>query len=102
MSRIEQLKKLVQIDPDDPLGHYGLALEYMNLERWGEAVACFAASIERDPNSAATYYHKARAEIAARSADDARATLSRGIEVAGAAGDEKTQREMQELLDTVV
>ena len=102
MSRIEQLKKLVQIEPDDPLGHYGLALEYMNLEQWGNAAACFAATIERDPNCAAAFYHKARAEIAARSAAEARATLSRGIEVAGAAGDEKTQREMRELLDTVV
>ncbi|MCH7873475.1 MAG: hypothetical protein IID33_17390 [Planctomycetes bacterium] len=102
MPRIEQLQKLVQMDPDDALGHYGLALEYLNLEQWGDAAASFASTIERDPNCAAAYYHKARAEIAARSSDEAHATLTRGIEVAGAVGDEKTQREMRELLDTVV
>lgn len=102
MSRIDQLRKLAQLEPDDPLAHYGLALECINLEDWGQAIRSFGETLRLDPNYTAAYYHKARAEIGARLTEDARNTLERGIQAANAAGDEKTAREMCELRDTVV
>jgi tetratricopeptide (TPR) repeat protein len=101
MSRLEQLKKLLSIAPNDPMSHYGLGLEYINLEQFDDAAAAFARAVEVDAKYSAAYYHKARAEIHAGRADDARRTLTAGIAVAKAAGDWHTQGEMQQLLDSI-
>ena len=101
MSRLEQLQELVATSPDDPLTHYSLALEYNNLERWDDAIAAFEAALKVDAHYSAAYYHKARAEIKASRREAARSTLTVGIEIAGAAGDAKTVREMKDLLDTI-
>src|SRR5688572_27230115 len=101
MSRLEQLKKLVTLAPNDPMSHYGLGLEYINLEQWDESAAAFAKAIDVDAKYSAAYYHKARAEIRAGREADARQTLSNGIAVAKAAGDWHTQGEMQQLLDSI-
>ncbi len=98
MSRLEQLRKLVLVDPADPLSHYGLALELLNLERWQEAADAFGQAIECDPNYSAAYYHQARAYQADGQAESARDVLTRGIEVAAAQGDLKTVGEMRDLL----
>ncbi len=101
MSRLEQLKKLAEMSPDDPLAHYAVALEYNNLERHDDAIAAFEQALRVDPNYIAAYYHKARAEIRAGRHTAARGTLKVGVEVAGAAGDAKTVREMGDLLGTI-
>lgn len=101
MSRLEQLKKLVAIAPQDPLSHYGVGLEFINLQMWDDAAAAFAKAIEVDANYSAAYYHKARAEIAADRPDDARETLERGLSVAQANGDFKTENEMRQLADSI-
>lgn len=97
MSRLEQLKKLVMLEPNDPMSHYGLGLEYINLEQWEEAAAAFAQAIAVNEQYSAAYYHKARAELAAGRNADAVATLDHGMEVARTAGDWKTENEMREL-----
>ena len=99
--RLERLRRLTELDPDDPLTHYGLALEYLKLERWDQAIAAFERTLQIDPNYSAAYYHKARAELGAARPDAAAETLRRGIEVARAAGDMKTEQEMRELLEAI-
>lgn len=99
--RLEQLRKLAALDPADPMGHYGVGLELMNLERWADAAAAFAQAIAADAKYSAAYYHKARAEIAAQQPDAARDTLTLGMGVARNHGDWKTANEMQDLLDTL-
>jgi tetratricopeptide (TPR) repeat protein len=101
MSRLEQLQKLVHAAGDDPLSHYGLALEYLNLERWDEAAAAFAEALRLDANYSAAYYHKARAEIGGKRPEAARETLTKGMAVAEAAGDWKTRDEMRELMESI-
>lgn len=101
MSRLEALKKLAEASPGDPLAHYAVGLEYLNQEHYEEAVTAFARALEVDAEYSAAYYHKARAEIRAGRKEAARQTLARGVEVARGAGDMKTVREMQELLDTI-
>ncbi|MGD8452501.1 MAG: tetratricopeptide repeat protein [Phycisphaerae bacterium] len=101
MSRLEQLRKLLEAAPDDPLAHYVLGLEHANLAQYDEAIAAFAGALAVDARYSAAYYHKAKAEIKAGRRDDARQTLTAGLEVARSAGDMKTAREMQDLLDTI-
>jgi tetratricopeptide (TPR) repeat protein len=101
MSRLAQLQKLAQLAPNDPLTHYGLGLECMNLQDWPAAIAAFAAAIRVDAGYSAAYYHKARAELAAGLAAEARASLEAGLAVAKTKGDWKTQNEMRELLESI-
>lgn len=101
MTRLEQLTKLVRVAPDDPLSHYGLALEYINQGAWADAITSFGRVLELNPNYSAAYYHRARCEIQVGRTDEARGTLTKGMASAQAAGDWKTRNEMQELLDTL-
>lgn len=101
MTRLEKLRKLVQIDPSDPLAHYGVGLECLNQSLLDEAIDAFDGAIRASEKYSAAYYHKARAQIAAGRGDDARATLERGMAVAKSAGDWHTQGEMQALLETI-
>lgn len=100
MSRLEQLRKLAALQPDDPMTHYGVGLECINLEQWDDAIAAFARALEADGSYSAAYYHKGRAEISAGRVDAARETLTRGMESARNAGDWKTEGEMRELLES--
>lgn len=83
------------------MGHYGVGLELIQLQRWAEAVEAFGQAISADSNYSAAYYHQARAQIANSDPDGARATLTTGIEVAKNVGDMKTVNEMMELQETI-
>ena len=101
MSRLEQLQKLVAAQPDDPLGHYGVALELMQLERWQEAVAAFERALAIDDGYSAAHYQKARALVKLGRREEARATLRTGIAAAQAKGETHTADSMREMLETL-
>ncbi len=101
MTRLEKLQKLAAATPQDPLAHFAIGLEHLNLEQYPQAVAAFAQALAVDSRYVAGYYHKARAEIRAGQHEAAQRTLQAGIDVAQAAGDAKTVREMKELLVTI-
>lgn len=101
MSRLEQLRKLALLEPADPLTHYGLGIEYLNLQRFDEAVAAFDAALAADARYSTAYYHKARAHAGAGRTADARSTLEAGMVVAREAGDWHAEGEMRALLETL-
>ena len=101
MSRLEQLRKLAEIEPDDPMSHYGVGLECVNREMWIDAIGAFERALRADAGYCAAYYHKARAELAAERSDDARRTLDTGMRCAADVADEKTLAEMRELLESI-
>jgi len=101
MSRLDSLRKLVALDPNDPLPHYGVGIELIQLEQWAEAVAAFDRAITLNPKYSVAYYHKARAQIGAGQSDEARATLTGGREAARSAGDWHAEGEMRELLESL-
>ena len=101
MSRLEQLQKLAAIEPNDPLSHFGVGLELINLERWTEAAEAFAATIQCDANYSAAYFQQGRCYHAAGETDAAREALTQGVTVAHQQGDMKTVGEMRELLDSL-
>lgn len=101
MTRLEQLQKLVEVCPDDPLTHYGVGLEFINLERWEDAIASMRKTLDVDPQYSVAYYHLARAQIKADRHEEAAESLRRGMTVAHEKGDWKTEAEMRDLLDTI-
>jgi len=101
MLRIEQLRRLVQAEPGDPLAHYGLGLELLNLGQWSDAVESFSTAMQIDPDFVAAYFHGARALLHAGRPDEARQFLQRGLELANRTGDAKTADEMRGLLESI-
>ncbi len=101
MTRLEQLRKMVALQPDDAMLHYGIGLEYAKLEQPDQAIAAFERAIELDGKFSAAYYHKARTEIGAGRHDAARTTLTAGVEAAKTVDDSHLQEKMSELLDAL-
>ena len=97
MTRLERLKKLGELEPKDPLAHYGLGLEYSKLQQWDRAIAAFDDAIAANKKYAMAFYHKARAELGAGRTADARQTVTAGIKSARSAADRHTERELREL-----
>lgn len=56
-SRIEQLEKFLEQNPDDSFVKYALAMEYIKLGDDATALSFFISVLEKDPDYTGTYYH---------------------------------------------
>lgn len=101
MSRLDQLRKLAAAEPSDPLAHYGIALECVQLERWEEAIEAFEQTLAIDYAYVAAYFQKARTELKLGRRPAATATLQAGVQIAAAQGDTHSLSKMKELLETL-
>lgn len=101
MSRLERLQRLANTQPDDPFLHYGVGLEFTNLEQWPEAIAAFDRALALDARYVAAHVQKARAEIKLSHAAAARAALTAGLAAANAAGDAHAADEMRKMLEAL-
>ena len=99
MPSIDQLEKLLALDPADAFVLYGLAMEYAKIAQNDRAFDYFDRCIAADPAYCYAYFHKARVQSEAGQTSDAIDTLNRGINAAKAAGDTHAMSEMRELLD---
>ena len=54
--KIEQFKKILQLDPKDETLWFGLGKAYMSDENWTEAVPALEKCIEVRPNYSAAYF----------------------------------------------
>lgn len=97
--RVEQLKKMLEEEPDDAFCLYGLAQEYARQGDHERALEYFHRTIEVDPDSCYSYYHMARVQAEDGHIDDAKATLAKGIEAAQRVRDAKAEGELHDLLD---
>jgi len=102
VTRLEQLQKLAAAQPHDPLAHYGVGLEHMNLQQWEPAIAAFDRALQADANYVAAYMQKARAELKLGRRTAALQTLQRGVALARAQGDRHAADEMNKLLETLM
>ena len=55
-NRLETLKSMVAQDPASAFARYGLAMEYVNLGRFDEAMEEFRSLLGSNPDYAAGYY----------------------------------------------
>jgi tetratricopeptide (TPR) repeat protein len=101
VTRLEQLQKLVALAPDDPLAHYGVGLEYMQLERWTEAIAAFEQTLRVDQQYLAALQQKARAELKLGDRAAARASLAAGLALAQARGERHAADDIRKSLETL-
>ncbi len=61
MSRLEQLQKFLEIDPNDSFTRYAIGLELASLKSYDKAIEQFEALRASDPEYVATYYQLASA-----------------------------------------
>ncbi|MCC6906487.1 MAG: tetratricopeptide repeat protein [Phycisphaerales bacterium] len=99
--RLEKLRRLLELEPDDAFCLYALAQEHAKAADHEQAIACFDRVIVVEPAHGYAYYHKARSLEAMGRTDDARATLRSGLRAVSPAADAKAHRELQEYLQSL-
>ena len=96
--RLQLLIEAVEGLPHDPFPQYGLALEYKGLGRREEAVETFRTLMEGHPDYVPAYLQAGMVLMDLGRADQARAVLERGVEVAGRKGDGHARSELMAAL----
>ena len=101
MSRLDQVKALVEQDPANSRVRYMLAMEYMSTRDFGAAVAELEELLRRDAAYVSAYYQAGRASEEAGNEERARQFYRDGMAAATRAGDTHALSELQAALDIV-
>jgi len=99
MSRIEQLRTMLEKSPDDADLRYMLAQEHAKADDHDAAIEQYDACIARDADYLYAYFHKASSLQSAGRLPEAKQTLEIGLERAQAAGDPKAISELSAFLE---
>jgi tetratricopeptide (TPR) repeat protein len=97
-TRLETLEEFARNRPADAFAHYGLAMEYLKLERFDESIATFRALIAFAPLYTPAYYHASRALLAAGRRAEAEQMIRSGMRACDEKGDAHTKEELAALL----
>jgi Tfp pilus assembly protein PilF len=101
MTRLEQLREMLQEDPHDSFLNYGLALE---LAKSGDTVAAIArieAIIARDENYLGAYYQLGKFYEEVSDPEKAMAVYRKGIVIAKQQNNRKAMGELNEALQQI-
>lgn len=99
MARAEQLKAMLEKDPDDVFLNFSLGMEFKSTDDFDSALRQFDRVIELDATYLSAYLRKGEVLVAMRRFDDARASLDRAAEVARQSGDQHMLDNVNELLE---
>jgi predicted Zn-dependent protease len=97
-SRLQKLEEFLRNNPNDAFSRYGMALECM---REGDLVAAdthFRALLETNPDYVPGYQMYAQMLAQNNRTDEAKSTLSQGIQSAIRQGNQHARSEMEALL----
>jgi Flp pilus assembly protein TadD len=97
-NRIAEFEEVVELMPDDPVVRFGLAGAYLEAGRTDDAAREYREAIRLKPDYSAAHRGLGRALERAGHLTDARAAYRRGLEVAAAAGDLQTKKEIEVFL----
>jgi uncharacterized protein HemY len=86
-SRIEQLEKILALDPNDPMTHFGLGKAYGEEQQWERAAESYRRAIELKSDYTAAYDGLTEALRALGRTDELRNMLEKGIAVGTSTGD---------------
>jgi len=100
-SRLEEIKELVALEPNDTFCRYALGMEYMGISEFEEAIRHFEEVIRLDPSYAAAYFQAGLASQKNHNIPGAKEYLSKGIEVADKKGDRHARDEMRSALENL-
>ncbi len=86
-TRIEQLEKILALDPNDPMTHFGLGKAYGDEQQWEQAAAAYRRAIVLKPDYTAAYQGLGDVLSALGRTDELRKILEEGIAVGTKNGD---------------
>jgi len=96
--RAEMFRQVLELDPEDALGNFGLGELMVEEGRFADAVEQLERALAADPRYSAAILALGRAHEGAGDPGLARETYRRGVEIAAAKGDLATANKMQERL----
>lgn len=99
MPTIQQLERLLAIDPEDDFVLYGLAMEHARIGEHERALSFFDRAIRANASNAYHFFHKAVSLEAMSREHEAITTLRAGLESARAGGDPKAMSELSGYLE---
>lgn len=86
-SRIEQLEKILALDPNDPMTYFGLGGAYGEAGQWERAAEAYRQAIVLKPDYTAAYNGLTEALRALGQTDELRKMLEEGIAIGTKTGD---------------
>ena len=95
--KIEQFKKILQIDPKDETLWFGLGKAYMSDKNWDEAIPALEQCIQVKPNYSAAYFALAQSLEQEKNFEKCRSICVEGIAVATTNGDLLVIKNLEEL-----
>jgi len=96
--RAAMFRQVLDLDPDDALGNFGLGELLVEQGRFAEAISHLERALIADARYSAALLALGRAHEGAEDLSSARETYRRGVDVAAAKGDLATANRMQERL----
>lgn len=100
-TRRQKLEEFLSQNPNDAFSRYGLALECVREGDLSAAESHFRTLIQANPDYVPGYQMYAQTLAQNARAEDAKAILSQGIQVAIRQGNQHARSEMEGLLDTL-
>jgi Flp pilus assembly protein TadD len=98
LSRLEQFRQIVAMDPDDYFSHFGYANALFEVGRYSEAAQEFREAIRLKPDYSAAFRDLGKALERAGAPIEAGQVYRQGIPIAERNGDLQTLKEMQVFL----
>jgi len=98
MSKIEQLREFLKENPGDSFLRFALALEFIKIENFDDALKLFKLLVEEDPQYLATYLHYGNLLSATGNSSLAEKIYTIGIDIANAQNKIKARQELEQAL----
>lgn len=98
-SRIEAFEAMLKEQPEEAMIWYGLASEYLKLERWNDAAEALRNVMRLNADYTAAYQMLGTALMNSGNRDEACRAWADGIEVATRTGAWKARQHMEALLE---
>ncbi len=98
-SRIDQLKRLIEKDPNNPLGRYGLANEFFKSELYSDAIVEIEEYLKLKDDEGAVYRMMAECYMRLGDSDKAKEAYAKGVEAANRHGHPSMAEEFEEAIE---